>query len=97
MVGANPFKLWPRLFAACAQAESAHQKFGTEQPAAACSSSIECSAWCGPERRTSARPFGPNTTKATTPTSSASGAPTPNTDATVTYIEQQGYGSSISH
>ena len=33
---------------------------------------------------TSARPFGPNTTSATTPTSSASGAPTPNTEATVT-------------
>lgn len=37
---------------------------------------------------TSARPRGPNTIRATTPTSRASGAPTPKNDARVTYKAQ---------
>ena len=42
--------------------------------------------------RTSARPFGPKTTSATTPTSTASGAPTPRNDAVTTSCDASQVG-----
>ena len=73
MVGAKPFKLLPKLFAA----------YKGEEASLAVNIPVRTTNGNAALQLTSASPFGPNTTKATTPTTIASGAPTPNIDDTV--------------